>query len=207
MSDQCEQAIQSVITSENAFCKFLSANDTGATGGHQAGILVSKSAASMMFHESLPKTGILKREVKIAWPDGHETTSRFTYYSSKNELRITSFGRDFPFLRPDQTGSLFIFTQQDYDDYKAYFLDMEDEIDEFLETLSLSPTQTNALISTKPLSQESHEQTLVMLARDLLKQYKEFPSTEQMSTAARNLREKLFHQRKTVCVGMVSVTK
>lgn len=194
MSDQCEQAIQSVITSENAFCKFLSANDTGATGGHQAGILISKSAASMMFHESLPKTGILKREVKIAWPDGHETTSRFTYYSSKNELRITSFGRDFPFLRPDQTGSLFIFTQQDYDDYKAYFLDMEDEIDEFLETLSLSPTQTNALISTKPLSQESHEQTLVMLARDLLKQCKEFPSTEQMSTAARNLREKLFHQ-------------
>lgn len=38
------QAVQSVLNSEMGFCKFLSANDTGATGGHQSGILISKSA-------------------------------------------------------------------------------------------------------------------------------------------------------------------
>ena len=43
------QAIKSVLNSKKGFCKFLSANDTGATGGHQSGILVSKSAVEMMF--------------------------------------------------------------------------------------------------------------------------------------------------------------
>lgn len=36
------QAILSVINSQQAYCKFLSANDTGLTGGHQAGIYISK---------------------------------------------------------------------------------------------------------------------------------------------------------------------
>lgn len=35
------QAIQSVLNSQMAFCKFLSANDTGLTGAHQVGILCS----------------------------------------------------------------------------------------------------------------------------------------------------------------------
>ncbi len=43
------QAIQSVLNSKKGFCKFLSANDTGATGGHQSGILISKSAVDMLF--------------------------------------------------------------------------------------------------------------------------------------------------------------
>lgn len=38
------QAIQSVLNSEQGFCKFLSANDTGATGGHQSGILLIEDA-------------------------------------------------------------------------------------------------------------------------------------------------------------------
>ena len=43
------QAINSVLNSKMGFCKFLSANDTGATGGHQSGILISKSAVRMLF--------------------------------------------------------------------------------------------------------------------------------------------------------------
>lgn len=48
-TEYTNQAINSVLNSELGFCKFLSANDTGATGGHQSGILVSKSALLMMF--------------------------------------------------------------------------------------------------------------------------------------------------------------
>lgn len=92
------QAIQSVLESEKSFCKFLSANDTGATGGHQSGILVSKSAVDMMFSkQELAMEGIPKRTVKIRWQDDSITDSSFTYYESKNELRITRFGRGFPF--------------------------------------------------------------------------------------------------------------
>ena len=87
-----ERAIQSVLDSEMGFCKFLSANDTGATGGHQSGILISKSAIEMMFTEQeLAQSGIPKRTVKIRWQDDFETESSFTYYESKNELRISVF--------------------------------------------------------------------------------------------------------------------
>ena len=44
-----EIAITSVLNSEKSFCKFLSANDTGATGAHQSGILISKTAMEMLF--------------------------------------------------------------------------------------------------------------------------------------------------------------
>lgn len=129
------QAIESVLNSKKGFCKFLSANDAGATGGHQAGILISKSAAEMMFsRQELEQDGIPKKTVKIRWQDDFETESSFTYYESKNELRITRFGRGFPFLKPERTGALFVFTQQTNTDYCGYFLETDEEIEEFLDT-------------------------------------------------------------------------
>ena len=84
------RATKSVLNSKKGFCKFLSANDTGATGGHQSGILISKSAIDMMFNrQELEQNTIPKRTVKIRWQDDFETVSRFTFYESKNELRIT----------------------------------------------------------------------------------------------------------------------
>ena len=113
-----EIAITSVLNSEKSFCKFLSANDTGATGAHQSGILISKTAMEMLFsREQLEQDGIPKRTVKIKWQNDFETESCFTYYASKNELRITRFGRGFPFLHINQTGSLFVFTKQAEENY------------------------------------------------------------------------------------------
>ena len=60
-----EGAIRSVFNCEQAFCKFLSANDAGATGAHQAGILISLKASTMLFRENLQNENILKRIVKI----------------------------------------------------------------------------------------------------------------------------------------------
>ena len=42
MESFAEQAINAVSKGQLSFCKFLSANDTGLTGGHQAGIYISK---------------------------------------------------------------------------------------------------------------------------------------------------------------------
>lgn len=132
------QAINSVLNSEMGFCKFLSANDTGATGGHQSGILISKSAVGMLFtSQELEQAGIPKRTVKIKWQDDFETESSFTYYESKNELRITRFGRGFPFLKPEQTGALFVFTKQTDTDYSGYFLETDEEIQEFISGLDV----------------------------------------------------------------------
>ncbi len=57
--DYAKKAIQSVQNSVQSFCKFLSANDTGATRSNQSGILVSKSALEMMFNrQELDVSGI-----------------------------------------------------------------------------------------------------------------------------------------------------
>lgn len=93
-----EQAIQSVLNSSQGFCKFLSANDTGATGGHQSGILVSKSAVSILFSAGqMQQDCIPKRTVKIKWQNDFTTESCFTYYESKNECVLQGLAEDFPF--------------------------------------------------------------------------------------------------------------
>lgn len=186
------QAILSVLNSEQGFCKFLSANDTGATGGHQSGILISKSAVNMLFtREQLEQECIPKRLVIIKWQDDFSTESGFTYYESKNELRITRFGRGFPFLKPEQTGSLFVFTRQSEDDYSGYFLDTEEEIEEFLNTFGISPTETNCLIDTEKVKPETQERIAIQDFLDSLNV--DFPTSEEMSAAARFIQDKVYN--------------
>ena len=185
------QAIKSVLNSEKGFCKFLSANDTGATGGHQSGILISKSAVEMMFsRQELAQTGIPKRTIKIRWQDDFETESCFTYYESKNELRITRFGRGFPFLKPEQTGTLFVFTKQTDADYSGYFLETDDEIEEFLDTFGISPTETNSLIDVQRVSAETQEKLSIQEFINSLDV--DFPASDVMSAAARAIEEKTY---------------
>ena len=133
ITEFADAAVHSVLTGRQAFCKFLSANDTGKTGGHQAGILISRSALEMLFHRDIVHEHIEKRSVEIFWQQNITTQSRFTWYSSKNELRITCLGKGFPYLKPDQTGSLFVLTRQTDDHYSAFFLETEDEIERFLD--------------------------------------------------------------------------
>lgn len=185
------QAIKSVLNSEKGFCKFLSANDTGATGGHQSGILISKSAVEMMFsRQELGQAGIPKRTIKIRWQDDFETESCFTYYESKNELRITRFGRGFPFLKPEQTGALFVFTKQTHTDYSGYFLETDDEIEEFLDTFGISPTETNSLIDVQRVSAETQEKLFIQEFINGLDV--DFPASDVMSAAARTIEEKVY---------------
>ena len=185
------QAIKSVLNSEKGFCKFLSANDTGATGGHQSGILISKSAVEMMFStQELAQTGIPKRTIKIRWQDDFETESCFTYYESKNELRITRFGRGFPFLKPEQTGTLFVFTKQTDIDYSGYFLETDDEIEEFLVTFGISPTETNSLIDIQKVSAETQEKLSIQEFINNLDV--DFPASDVMSAAARAIEVKTY---------------
>ncbi len=190
MAGYAGYAIQSVLNGEKGFCKFLSANDTGATGGHQSGILISKSAAEMLFDkQELVIDGIPKRTVKIRWQDDFVTESNFTYYKSKNELRVTRFGRGFPFLKPEQTGALFVFTKQTDMDYSGYFLETDEEIEEFLNTFGISPTETNSLIDGKRVLTETQEKLAVQEFISRLEV--DFPPSDVMSAAARDIEEKV----------------
>lgn len=192
MGESALQAIQSVTASQQAYCKFLSANDSGETGGHQRGILISKLAGGMLFRQPLGAENILKRTVQISWPDSLRTESCFTYYRSKNELRITKFGRDFPFLRPDQTGALFVLTKQDEDHYSAFFLETEEEIEQFLDAMGISPTETNRLIQAAQVQPEAREALAIQHFIAALSV--DFPASEAMAAAAREIHSRVYQQ-------------
>lgn len=185
------KAIESAVASELSFCKFLAANDAGATGGHQSGVLVSVSASRMLFEETLPDNDILKRNIKITWQGDLTTESAFTYYSSKRELRITKFGRGFDIINPDRTGALFVLTKQSWDDYSAFVLDTEDEIEEFLSTFGISATETNCLFGASGVQRSTVEQQAIEEFVSSLQV--EFPETEAMSQAARTISDTVYN--------------
>lgn len=68
ISELTTKAIDAVFRGKESYCKFLSANDSGETGGHQSGILISKTAKEMLWTEQKMKENhILKRYGKIKW--------------------------------------------------------------------------------------------------------------------------------------------
>lgn len=187
------QAIQSVLNSQLAYCKFLSANDTGLTGGHQAGIYISKPSIPILFDEPGKKGHNKEKWVKIKWQDDTETDTRFIYYGqgTRNEYRITNFGRGFPFLRPEYTGALFVLAQNSTEDYQSYVLNTEDDINQFLDAFSLSPADTNCLIETQQVQPETKEQFAI---QEFIKSLTDdFPISEVMSAAARDIQNKVYN--------------
>lgn len=138
------KSIEATLQGKIAFCKFLSANDSGETGGHQSGILISKSARSMFFLEQeLRENHILKRDVHVRWQNDFYTDSCITWYKSKGELRITKFGRGFPFLRSEYTGALFVLIKNTTEEYDGFILNTEDDIQQYLDAFGLTPAETN----------------------------------------------------------------
>ena len=183
-------AIEVVSCAQLSFCKFLSANDSGETGGHQSGILISKTAHSMLFTEKeLRENHILKRTVCIEWQNDFSTESCSTWYESKRELRITRFGRGFPLLQPEYTGALFVLAKVDEREYKGYIFNSEEEIQQFLDAFGLTPAETNRLIEVESLSYAQKEESIIN--NFISKIGADFPSSVEMSTEARLIQYKV----------------
>lgn len=193
LTEYANRAINSILNSEIGFCKFFSANDTGATGGHQSGIYIPKSSIHILFSEAGHKGENKDRWVKVKWQDDFVTNTRFIYYGrgTRNEYRITNFGRDFPFLTTEYTGALFVFAKKSEENYLGYVLNTDDEIETFLSAFGLSPTETNCLIDTGRVQPETHEQIAVQEFINNLDV--DFPSSEIMSLAARDIQNKVYN--------------
>ncbi|MGQ8843408.1 restriction endonuclease [Serratia plymuthica] len=103
--------------------KRLSANDTGATGGHQSGVYLPKNAANFLFpsinriDEENPSVELIAKTLSHNVSD---TQVRAVYYNSKprtrnpkgrNETRITCWGgKKSPLQNQKNTGALAIFS-------------------------------------------------------------------------------------------------
>lgn len=195
MTNDSMLAIQAALKGQAVFCKFLAANDTGSTSAHQAGIYISKPSIPILFDEPGVKGENKEKWVKVKWHDDFETDTRFIYYGqgTRNEYRITNFGRGFPFLRPEYTGALFVFVKCDDENYQGYVLNTEEDINQFLDAFSISPTETNRLIETSLVRPEEHEK--VAIEEFISSLTVDFPSSEEMSAAARRIQDTVFdHQ-------------
>ena len=185
MSEILNLAIGKVQQSKAALCKFITANDTGTTGGHQCGYHVSKEAWSMFLDEEPVRGNNIDIPIRIHWQNDFNTDSRFKYYGvgTRNEYRITRFGRGFPFLNDENVGDLLVLARFDKDYYEAFVLQTDDDIDDFFSFFNLSYDKTNQIIDV--LQEEKPEQRLLTLINDFIARYADFPETRVMANGAR----------------------
>ena len=149
IEEYLQEAIQLVHDSAFAYCHYITPNDVGKTGGHQCGFTFAKPCYKMFFDEPSEKGTNKEVFVKIDWQKGRTTTeSRAIYYGvgTRNEYRLTRFGKGFEFLREDYIGCLQIMTRNHDGEYFAYVLSNQDNIEDFMDTFSLDVTKGNQVI-------------------------------------------------------------
>ena len=186
-------AIQSCVESPIAFSKFITANDTGKTGGHQAGFYIHKHSWKLFF-DTLGEKGQNKDVlIKIKWQNDFETDSRFIYYGvgTRNEYRLTRFGRGFPFLGGDNVGDLLIIAKKEDKYYEAFVLSSDEDIEEFFNVFGISSTETNEILpNAKKLTAE--EKLIRLFEKFIQNLTVDFPPTIELATGAREIFFKAF---------------
>lgn len=191
MSELLDLSIQTVKTAKTSFCRFITGNDAGTTGSHQAGFYIPKNAAPLLFGEQCHRGENREKWVTIKWQNDIETASRFIYYGqrTRNEYRITRFGRNFEFLQDRYVGSLIIIAEIDTDYYKAFVLESDDDIESFLSYFNLSTEQTNQIIDLSKAHDEGDMLRLAIMER--IKDLQDFPMTHEMGKMAQDIYNRL----------------
>ncbi|SOC08371.1 restriction endonuclease EcoRII [Ureibacillus xyleni] len=173
-----------------AFFVFISANDVGINGAHQEGIYLNKKAWNLFFDEPIPPTGILDKQVKIHINDWKPFESRIVYYSSKKEFRITQFWTNTPFEKSEAVGTLLVFIPVSPQDYNVYLFNTDDEMEEFIDTFSLSLLNNFAIYRKEKGQEIAVEQTLEDIIGQVIEGMGNFPTTTEMSKLARSIYRK-----------------
>lgn len=182
-----EKAIQSAQKSEISFSKFIKPNDTGTTGGHQAGFHIQKDSWPLLFESPGEKGTNKDHFVRIKWQDDFETTSRFIYYGvgTRDEYRLTRFGKGFPFLTDDNVGDLLVLAKKSNDFYEGYILSHDEDIEGFFAAMNITSSETNAIIPNQ-LETTSDERLLECFLKYIKTLSVDFPPTIDLATNARN---------------------
>ena len=189
MRGDVTEAIELVQAGNPAFFKFIAANETGETGGHQCGYYIPKDFLSFAFDGPCRKGSNRDLTVDVNWNNGQRTRSRFVYYGrgTRNEARVTTFGKGFQYLKSEYTGALIVFIKESWTSYHSYVFNSEEEIDEFLGALGLGPVDAGHLIRLTGESVEVREKK--EFAKFIRTLKTEFPTSVEMSAAARRIED------------------
>ena len=187
MTETVEKAINSVNSGRLSFCRFITANDTGATGSHQSGFYIPKTSYSIFFDQPREKGNNYDKFIKIKWQDDFETDNRAIYYGqgTRNEYRLTRFGRGFPFLQDDYIGSLLTIVKQSDNYYQAYVLSEDEDVEDFLDAFGMSPVDTNAIITKSEIALP--EDLTSLMNRYLSSLPATFPDTANIANEVRSI--------------------
>lgn len=186
MTTYLSSVIRLVHDSRSSYCKYISANDTGKTGGHQSGFYVSKEAAKELFSCDCIKGTNEDRRFEIEWPDGTITQSRFVYYGqgTRDESRITKFGRGFEYLNEDYCGCLLILSKIDNNYFKASILSSDDDIESFSTQFNLPASFKCYVINGDYASINEKASILDSILQEIVTRYHSFPKGSEMARFA-----------------------
>lgn len=193
MSEILDLAIHEVTQSRKALCRFITGNDAGTTGSHQTGFYIPQCASSLLFEQPGRKGENKEKVVRIKWQNDFYTESRMKYYgkNTRNEYRITHFGRNFPFLRDENVGDLLIICQCTEEEYQGFVLSTDEDIDAFLAYFNLSPDETNRLIDIN--RKWTSEIRVKRLIEEFTSNQTDFPGTQEMATEAQKCYNKAYN--------------
>ncbi|EOR93031.1 hypothetical protein ADIARSV_3831 [Arcticibacter svalbardensis MN12-7] len=142
MTDELSGAIDAVKAYLISFIKFVSPNDAGSTGGHQAGLYIPKNSFSLIFEFPGVKGINKERFANIIWFDGTISICCFKYYGygTRNEYRITRLGKEF------LEGQLVVIVKKSENHYLGFILKDDFTADSFLEAFNLTRDDANTLV-------------------------------------------------------------
>lgn len=198
MDEYLQDAIDLVDHSLGAFCHYISPNDIGLTGGHQCGYYFSHDIEPLIYGRTMQKGSNYDIWITIRWQKSFATQSRAVYYGTgtRNENRITNFGRGFEFMQDCYLGSLLIICKMGATQYDAYVLSNQDNIEDFIAYYNLSLTKKIQLIS---LTQEqSPEETLAAEIRQYVNTITDFPDTVTMASVTRDIVNRAYHYSSSI---------
>lgn len=192
LGNNVSEAVGLIQQGNPAFFKFIAANETGDTGGHQCGFYIPKDFLTCAFEEPCVKGANNDKHVRIVWNGNVVTESRFVYYGkgTRNEARITNFGHGFEFLKTEYTGAVVVFVRESETTFHSFVYNSEEEIDEFLGSLGLGPTDANKLIqigaeSASEVERREFEKFIETIGSD-------YPSSGDMAAAARRIEDRVY---------------
>lgn len=168
--------------SQGFFFKYISANDAGITGAHQAGLYMSRDVWSLFFDRPGERGENRSEWIDISWPQtNQQTRSKFLWYGkAKSEYRLTN---GLSFLGAENAGDLLVLVRRSRGQFSAYLLSNDEDIDSFLEAFTLSPADAFRLQQTdaarESLLEEFCDEWLADLPAD------SFPDSKSFGEQAR----------------------
>lgn len=189
-SPNCEAAIATARHEGNALLKFISANDAGITGTHQCGFYLPKeNGVWQLFTTQPPAKGEYKKNlVSIRWQiEDYRTQSAITWYGqkSRSEYRLTRFGRTFPYLTRDSVGDLLVLIPLSTEEFRAFLIDLPDDIEEIQAVLGVSFGRGWAIYQNGAPREENEDECIERMFRGFVQNLNVFPSGESFSIGAR----------------------